>query len=124
MEPLDDVLLVKVNRMNSVEIDPEARTARVGAGAVWGEVVPAAAEHGLAALAGSSPDVGVAGYTLGGGVGWLARKHGLSCNNVVSIEVVTADGVLLPRRRRQRARPVLGAARRRRQLRRRDRDRC
>lgn len=94
MEPLDDVLLVKVNRMNSVEIDPEARTARVGAGSTWGEVVPAAAEHGLAALAGSSPDVGVAGYTLGGGAGWLARQHGFSCNNVVAIEVVTADGVL------------------------------
>ena len=55
---------------------------------------PRRAEHGLAALAGSAPDVGVAGYTLGGGISWLARSHGLAANSVVAIEVVTADGVL------------------------------
>ena len=56
------------------------------------EVTAAAAEHGLAALAGSSPDVGVVGYTLGGGMGWLGRKHGFATNSVTAIEVVTADG--------------------------------
>ena len=75
-----------------VEIDAEARIARVEAGVIWVEVVEAAAEHGLAALAGSSPDVGVVGYTLGGGLSWLARKHGFAANSVIAIELVTADG--------------------------------
>jgi FAD/FMN-containing dehydrogenase len=59
---------------------------------IWVEVVEAAAEHGLAALAGSSPDVGVIGYTLGGGLSWLARKHGIGANQVTAVELVTADG--------------------------------
>ena len=80
--------------MRGVEIDPEAQIARVEAGVTWGEVVGPAAEHGLAALAGSSHDVGVVGYTLGGGVSLLARKHGLACERVTAIEVVTADGEL------------------------------
>ena len=71
---------------------PRARRARVGAGARWEDVVPAASELGLAALHGSTPDVSVAGYTLGGGLGWYARKHGLAANSVSAIEVVTADG--------------------------------
>ena len=83
----------------------------------------AAAEHGLAALAGSSPDVGVVGYTLGGGLSWLGRKHGLAANSVTAIELVTADGRMRPRDGRGRPRAVLGAARRRRQLRPRHRDR-
>jgi FAD binding domain/Berberine and berberine like len=92
---LDGTILVKTERMRGVEIDPAARVARVDAGVVWIEVVEAAAEHGLAALAGSSPDVGVVGYSLGGGVSFLARKHGLSTNNVVAVELVTADGQLV-----------------------------
>ncbi len=90
--PLDGTILVKTERMRGVEIDPAAQTARVEAGVVWLEVVNAAAEHGLAALAGSSPDVGVVGYSLGGGISFLARKHGLSTNNIVAAELVTADG--------------------------------
>jgi FAD/FMN-containing dehydrogenase len=78
--------------MREVSIDPESRTARVGAGVIWIEVVEAAAEHGLASLAGSSPDVGVVGYTLGGGLSWLARKHGIGANQVTAVELVTADG--------------------------------
>ena len=62
---------------------------------IWIEVVEAAAEHGLAALAGSSPDVGVVGYTLGGGLSWFARKHGIGANQVTAIEVVTASGDLV-----------------------------
>jgi FAD/FMN-containing dehydrogenase len=90
--PLEGTILVKTSRMRGVEIDAEANRARVRAGALWGEVVPAAAEHGLAALAGSAKDVGVVGYTLGGGIGWLARRHGLACSSVLAVEAVTADG--------------------------------
>jgi FAD/FMN-containing dehydrogenase len=93
--PPADTILVKTERMRRVSIDPAARIARAEAGAVWLEVVQAAAEHGLAALAGSSPDVGVVGYTIGGGMSWLGRAYGLSANNVEAIEVVTADGRLV-----------------------------
>src|SRR4051794_5907111 len=89
---LAGTVLIKTHRMRGVTIDPVPRTARVEAGAVWIEVVRAAAMHGLAALAGSSPDVGVVGYTLGGGLSWLARKHGIGANHVTAIELVTADG--------------------------------
>ncbi len=89
---LSDTILLKTERMRGVTIDPEARTARVEAGVLWIEVVRAAAKHGLATLAGSSPDVGVVGYTVGGGVSWLGRKYGLSANNVEAVELVTADG--------------------------------
>jgi FAD/FMN-containing dehydrogenase len=89
---LDDTILLKTSRMRRVEIDPESRRARVEAGVLWMEVTEAAAEHGLAALAGSSPDVGVVGYSLGGGLSWLARKHGLAANNITAIELVTSDG--------------------------------
>jgi len=92
--PLDDTILLKTERMRGIRIDPEARIARVEAGVLWLEVVEAAARHGLAALAGSAPDVGVVGYTLGGGLSFLGRKHGLSANSVRAIEVVTADGRL------------------------------
>ena len=80
--------------MRGVEIDAEARRARVAAGTLWLEVTELASEHGLAPLAGSSPDVGVVGYCLGGGVSWLGRKHGLAANSVLAIELVTADGRL------------------------------
>ena len=92
MGPLDGTLLLKTSRMRGVEIDAQANRARVRAGALWGEVVLAAAEHELAALAGSAKDVGVVGYTLGGGIGWLARRHGLACSSVLAVEAVTADG--------------------------------
>ena len=91
-EPLDGALLVNMARMTGVEIDPEARVARVAAGTIWIDVVDAAIEHGLTALHGSSQDVGVVGYSLGGGIGWLARKHGLSSSSVLSAQVVTAAG--------------------------------
>ena len=92
------------------------------AGTLWLEVTEAATPHGLSPLSGSSPDVGVVGYTLGGGLSWLARKHGLAADSVTAIELVTPAGERRPRHRRGPRRALLGAARRRRQLRRRDRD--
>lgn len=91
---LSDTVLLQTRRMNSVHIDASRMIARVGAGAVWKDVVGPAAELGLVALAGSSPDVGVVGYTLGGGFSWLARSHGLAANSVTAIELVTADGTV------------------------------
>jgi FAD/FMN-containing dehydrogenase len=89
---LEDAILVKTERMREVTIDPERRIARVEAGVLWAEVVEAAAAHGLAGLQGSSPDVGVVGYTLGGGLSFMGRKHGLATNRVHAIELVAADG--------------------------------
>jgi hypothetical protein len=90
-----DTLLLKTERMRGVEIDPEARRARIGAGTLGKPLAAAAGEHGLAYLAGTSPDVGVAGYVLGGGLSWMVRKHGLACNAILAVELVTADGRLL-----------------------------
>ena len=89
---LDGTLLINTARMTGVEIDAIARVATVAAGTIWIDVVDAAVEHGLTALHGSAQDVGVVGYSLGGGIGWLSRKHGLSASSVLSAEVVTADG--------------------------------
>ncbi len=91
---LRDTILVRTDALRGVEIDPVRRIARVGAASKWADVVPAASDIGLAALHGSTPDVGVVGYSLGGGVGWYARKLGLSANSVTAIELVTADGRL------------------------------
>ena len=89
---LEGSLLLDMARMNAVEIDPEGRRARLEAGAQWQHVVPAAAEHGLAALSGTAPDVCATGYLVGGGVGWMVRRYGLACNSIRGAEVVTADG--------------------------------
>ncbi len=88
---LRDTILLRTDRMHAVRVDPVSRTARLEPGAVWRDVVRAAAEHGLAAVAGA-PDVGVAGYTLGGGLSFLSRRYGLACNTIVALELVTADG--------------------------------
>ncbi|TDD01185.1 FAD-binding oxidoreductase [Nonomuraea deserti] len=90
--PCDGGILVRTSPMASVLVDPARRVARVGPGARWGEVVAAAAPFGLAPLSGSSPSVGVTGYTLGGGLGWLARRHGFAADSVVRAEVLLADG--------------------------------
>ncbi|NBH06363.1 FAD-binding oxidoreductase [Amycolatopsis sp. SID8362] len=89
-----DGLLISTRRMTGVEIDASARTARVEAGARWGAVIEAAGEHGLAPLSGSSPDVGVVGYTLAGGFGLMARRYGRAADHVRALDVVTADGEL------------------------------
>ena len=94
-EPLGDLsgtLLIRTAALNTVSIDAERRVARVGSGALWGDLVPRASELGLAACHGSSPTVGIVGYSLGGGVGWYGRKHGLQSNRVTAIELVDATG--------------------------------
>jgi FAD/FMN-containing dehydrogenase len=93
--PLDDVVLIKTHEMRGVTIDAAAQICRAEAGALWMDVVGPAAEHGLAALHGSSPDVGVVGYTLGGGVSWYSRRYGLAASRVLAVELVTAEGELV-----------------------------
>jgi FAD/FMN-containing dehydrogenase len=88
---MQDTMLLRTDRMRAVHVDPVAQIARIEPGAVWGDVVAAAAEHGLAAVAGV-PDVGVAGYSLGGGLSFLSRRYGLACNRITAVELVTADG--------------------------------
>lgn len=88
----EGTILVKTERMRGIEVDAEAQTARVEAGVLSLELVEAAAAHGLCSLPGSSPDVCVTGYTLGGGLSWLGRKYGFACNRLQAVELVTADG--------------------------------
>jgi FAD/FMN-containing dehydrogenase len=92
---LHDTILLRTSQMRGAEIDVARRSARVKAGAQWRDVVPQASERGLAALHGSSPNVGLVGYSLGGGLGFYARKHGLQTNAITAIELVTADGELI-----------------------------
>ncbi len=89
---VDDGVMLSTRRMRTLRVDPDARTATVGAGVVWSEVIAAAARHGLAPLCGSAPAVGVVGYTLGGGISPLARTFGFTADHVAAAEVVTADG--------------------------------
>lgn len=88
----DDGLVVDVRPMKAIDIDPSARRARVGGGCTWAEFDAAAQEFGLATTGGRVSTTGVAGLTLGGGSGWLERRHGLSCDNLLAVELVTADG--------------------------------
>jgi FAD/FMN-containing dehydrogenase len=93
--PLDDVVLLRTSAMTAVAIDAERGIARVEPGALWLDAVEPAAEAGLAALHGSSPDVGIVGYSLGGGMGWYARKLGLATNSVTAVELVIGDGSII-----------------------------
>jgi FAD/FMN-containing dehydrogenase len=90
----DGQVLVNTRRMSQVLVDPSARTARVGGGVRWHQVLPQTVPHGLAPLNGSSPNVGVVGYTLGGGVGPLGRSYGFAADRVRRVDIVTADGQL------------------------------
>ncbi len=92
---LSDAVLVRTAGMNGVSVDPERRVARAAAGALWEDVVDVTAPHGLYPLHGSSPDVGVVGYSLGGGIGWAARRHGLQTNSLTAVELVTPQGRFL-----------------------------
>jgi FAD/FMN-containing dehydrogenase len=89
---VDDGLVIDMRRMNRVEVDPGARTATVQGGATWSDFDRATQPHHLSATGGRVSTTGVAGLTLGGGSGWLERKFGFACDNLVSVTLVTADG--------------------------------
>jgi FAD/FMN-containing dehydrogenase len=89
---VEDGVVLDCSPMDAVRVDPRTKTARVQAGATWGDVDHETQAFGLAVPGGQDPDIGVAGLTLGGGVGWLSRKYGLTCDNLLSADVVTADG--------------------------------
>ncbi|WP_378734318.1 FAD-binding oxidoreductase [Nocardia brasiliensis] len=88
----EGVILLRTSKLTELTIDPITRTARAGAGVNWGRVLTEARPYGLIGLAGSSPVVSVAGYTLGGGLSWFARRHGWAADSVTAFDVVTADG--------------------------------
>ena len=88
----DDGVVIDTSPMNDIAIDPAGRTARAGAGIATRDLVAAAVPHGLVPVAGECPGVGLAGFTLGGGLGWLAGTHGAGCDHLVSVDLVTADG--------------------------------
>jgi FAD/FMN-containing dehydrogenase len=88
----DGGLVVDVRPMKSISVDPEQQTVSVGAGVTWGEFDRATQEHGLAVTGGRASTTGVAGFTLGGGSGWLERSFGFACDNLLSVDLVTASG--------------------------------
>lgn len=89
---VDGGLVVDMRNLNAVSVDPDARTAIVGGGATWSHFDRAAGPYGLATTGGRVSTTGVAGLTLGGGSGWFERKFGLACDNLISVDLVTADG--------------------------------
>lgn len=91
----DDGLVIDMRGIAGIDVDPDRRIVRVGGGAVWADVDRATQVHGLAATGGRVSTTGVAGLTLGGGSGWLERKHGLACDNLVAAELVTWDGQIV-----------------------------
>ena len=91
----DDGIVIDLSALRTVHVDPAGCRALVGAGSQWAEVDHECQAHGLATTGGLVSTTGVAGFTLGGGIGWLMRKHGLACDNLVGADVVTADGRLV-----------------------------
>ena len=88
-------LVIDLSPMKGIRVDPVARTARAEAGVLWGELDRETQLHGLATVGGIVTHTGIAGLTLGGGIGWLMRKHGATVDNLVSVDLVTADGEVL-----------------------------
>ena len=91
----EDGLMIDLSLMTGVRVDPAAKTVRAQGGTKWGAFDHETQAFGLAAPGGTDPDTGIAGLTLGGGIGWLSGSHGLSCDNLLSADVVTADGRML-----------------------------
>ena len=92
---VDDGVVIDLRGLNDVSVAPEARTVTVGGGTIWGEMDRATAEHGLVTTGGRVSTTGVAGLTLGGGSGWVERAYGLACDNLLEVELMTADGSML-----------------------------
>ena len=91
----DGGVMIDLAEMRRITVDPDARTATAEGGVLWAELNDAAAEHGLAVTGGAISSTGIAGYTLGGGLGWLMAKYGLAADNLIAVELVTADGEVL-----------------------------
>ena len=91
----DGGLMIDMRRMNNVEVDPSSRTAQVGGGAIWAKVDRACQPYDLVTTGGATSTLGVAGFTLGGGKGWLQGKYGYACDNLISVELVTAEGKIV-----------------------------
>jgi FAD/FMN-containing dehydrogenase len=89
---VDDAVMIDLAEMKGISVDPQARTVRAEGGVTWGELNAATAEYGLAVTGGLISTTGIAGLTLGGGLGWLMAKHGLAADNLVAVELVNADG--------------------------------
>ncbi len=92
---VDDAVMIDLAEMKGTSVDPEARTVRAEGGLNWAELNSATAEHGLAVTGGAISTTGIAGLTLGGGLGWLMAKHGLAADNLLAAELVNADGDVL-----------------------------
>ena len=92
---VDDAVMIDLAEMKGTEVDAEARTVRAEGGLTWAELNDATAEHGLAVTGGAISTTGIAGLTLGGGLGWLMAKHGLAADNLLAVELVNADGDVL-----------------------------
>ncbi len=90
-----DGLMIDLSPMKAISVDADNRTAQAEAGVLWSELDAATQQHGLATTGGTVSHTGIAGLTLGGGLGWLMGKHGLACDNLLSVDIVTADGELL-----------------------------
>jgi hypothetical protein len=88
----DDGLVIDLSPMKDIHVDRERQVARAGGGVVWGELDAATQQYGLATTGGLIPSTGIAGFTLGGGLGYLMRSYGLACDNLTSVEIVTAAG--------------------------------
>jgi FAD/FMN-containing dehydrogenase len=88
----DEGLVIDLSPMRAIEVDPQARTARAGGGVLWGELDAATQQHGLATVGGIVTHTGIAGLTLGGGIGWLMRRHGATVDNLLDAELVTVEG--------------------------------
>ena len=109
-------LMIDLSPMKSVRVDSTKRVARAEAGLTWGDYNRETQAFGLASTGGVVSTTGIAGLTLGGGLGWLMGKHGLSCDNLLSADLVTAEGKFFSGQRRRAPRSLLGLARRRRQF--------
>jgi FAD/FMN-containing dehydrogenase len=92
---VDGAVMIDLAEMKGIQVDPDARTVRAEGGVIWSELNAAAAEHGLAVTGGAISTTGIAGLTLGGGLGWLMAKHGLAADNLLAVELVTAEGEVL-----------------------------
>jgi FAD/FMN-containing dehydrogenase len=113
----DDGMVIDLSLLKAITVDPAKRTARAGGGVLWREFDAATQAHGLATTGGTVSNTGIAGLTLGGGLGWLMGKHGATVDNLVSTELVTADGQLRTGERDGEPGSLLGVARRRRKFR-------